>query len=96
MTSPIAVGGDRAVRLARALLAPALMGRFLTLGGRSGFVRPVALAEDNRLTIALPPSRYGDMFEPPVGDAAGVRGDDRPRPVGPRPGPNALAGPGCN
>lgn len=50
---------------ARALLTPAFMERFLRLGERTGFLAPVALAEDNRLTIALPKADGADLFEPP-------------------------------
>jgi hypothetical protein len=50
---------------ARALLTPAFMERFLALGGRSGFMAPLALAQDNRLTIALPKAGGGNLFEPP-------------------------------
>jgi hypothetical protein len=50
---------------ARALLTPTFMERFLALGQRSGFLRPLALAQDNRLTIALPKAGAGDLFEPP-------------------------------
>jgi len=50
---------------ARALLTPAFMERFLALGGRAGFMQPLALAQDNRLTIALPKAGGGNLFEPP-------------------------------
>ena len=50
---------------ARALMTPAFMERFLALGERTGFARPLALAEDNQLTIALPKKGHGDLFEPP-------------------------------
>ena len=40
------------------------MERFLALGERAGFGRPLALAQDNRLTIALPNERH-NLFEPP-------------------------------
>jgi len=50
---------------ARALLTPAFMERFLALGQRAGFLQPLALAQDNRLTIALPKAGGGDLFEPP-------------------------------
>ena len=51
---------------ARALLTPAFMARFVTLGERSGFQRPVALAQGNDLTIALPKQQGRDLFEPPA------------------------------
>ena len=50
---------------ARALLTPAFMARFLALGARTGLGQPVALAEDNHLTIARPKAGLGDLFEPP-------------------------------
>jgi hypothetical protein len=50
---------------ARALLTPAFMERFLSLGARAGYSRPLALAQDNRLTIALPKSGGKNLFEPP-------------------------------
>lgn len=50
---------------ARALLTPAFMTRFLQLGERSGFQRPLALAQGNALTVALPKREAGDLFEPP-------------------------------
>lgn len=50
---------------ARALLTPAFMERFLALGDRAGFMQPLALAQDNRLTIALPKAGGGNLFEPP-------------------------------
>ena len=50
---------------ARALLTPAFMQRFLTLGERTGFQRPLALAQGNDLTIALPKQGYDNLFEPP-------------------------------
>ncbi len=50
---------------ARALLTPAFMARFLTLGERAGYMRPLALAQDHRLTIALPKAGYHSLFEPP-------------------------------
>lgn len=50
---------------ARALLTPAFMARFLALGERTGLGQPVALAEDNHLTIALPKAGLGNLFEPP-------------------------------
>jgi len=49
----------------RALLTPAFMERFLALGQRSGFQQPLALAQDNKLTIALPKAGGGNLFEPP-------------------------------
>lgn len=49
---------------ARALLTPAFMERLLALGARSSLGRPLAISEDNRLTMAIP--RYGGaLFEPP-------------------------------
>ena len=52
---------------ARALLTPAFMERFVALASRSGFALPGALAEGNRLVVALPKSLgTGDLFEPPV------------------------------
>lgn len=50
---------------ARALLTPAFMERFLALDALSGFERPLALAQDNRLLIALPKGGGGRLFEPP-------------------------------
>jgi hypothetical protein len=50
---------------ARALLTPAFMERFRKLGERLGFMGPLALAQDNLLTIALPKSSYHNLFEPP-------------------------------
>jgi hypothetical protein len=50
---------------ARALLTPSFMERFLSLGQRAAFLQPLALAQDNKLTIALPKSGGGDLFEPP-------------------------------
>lgn len=50
---------------ARALLTPAFMTRFLALGERTGFQRPLALSQGNDLTIALPKQGTGDLFEPP-------------------------------
>jgi hypothetical protein len=41
------------------------MERFLTLGERTGYRRPLALVEGARLTIALPKDRGKDLFEPP-------------------------------
>jgi hypothetical protein len=51
---------------ARALLTPAFMERFLTLGERSGFGRPAALARDNGLLIVLPKQGHANLFEPPA------------------------------
>jgi hypothetical protein len=52
---------------ARALLTPAFMERFTSLAALSGFSLPGALAEGNRLVVALPKSLgTGDLFEPPV------------------------------
>jgi hypothetical protein len=50
---------------ARALLTPAFMERFLTLGERAGYMRPLALAQGARLTIALPTMGGQNLFEPP-------------------------------
>ena len=51
----------------RALLTPAFMERFVALASRSGFSLPGAMAEGNRLAVALPKSLgTGDLFEPPV------------------------------
>lgn len=50
---------------ARALLTPAFVERFMTLGERTGFGRPLALAQGNQLTIVLPKQGMGDLFEPP-------------------------------
>ncbi|HEX2562119.1 DUF3137 domain-containing protein [Phenylobacterium sp.] len=50
---------------ARALLTPAFMERFMALSGLPGFVRPLALAEDNRLTVVMSKAAGGDLFEPP-------------------------------
>jgi hypothetical protein len=51
---------------ARALLTPAFMDRFTALAASSGFSLPGALAEGNRLVVALPKSTgTGDLFEPP-------------------------------
>ena len=49
---------------ARALLTPAFMERLLALADRSHFGRPVALADDNRLTMAIP-RLGGRLLEPP-------------------------------
>ncbi|MBC7520179.1 MAG: DUF3137 domain-containing protein [Sandarakinorhabdus sp.] len=49
---------------ARALLTPAFMERLLALAARNGVGRPMAIADDNRLTMAIP--RFGSaLFEPP-------------------------------
>jgi hypothetical protein len=50
---------------ARALLTPAFMERLLALGARSHFDPPTAVAEDNRLLLALPGADGKDLFEPP-------------------------------
>jgi hypothetical protein len=51
---------------ARALLTPAFMERFTALASSSGFSLPGALAEGNRLVVALPKRMgTGDLFEPP-------------------------------
>lgn len=50
---------------ARALLNPAFMERLLKLGERPGYARPLALAVDNRLTMALPKTTGRNLFEPP-------------------------------
>lgn len=50
---------------ARALLTPAFMERFLALGQRAGFLQPLALAQDNRLTIALPKAGGANLFKAP-------------------------------
>jgi hypothetical protein len=41
------------------------MERFLALGARAGYMPPLALAQDNRLTIALPKADGRNLFEPP-------------------------------
>ena len=52
---------------ARALLTPAFMERFMALAARSGFSLPGAIAQGNRLVVALPKGiGTGDLFEPPV------------------------------
>jgi hypothetical protein len=52
---------------ARALLTPAFMERFMALASTSGFSLPGALAEGNRLVIALPKTLgTGDLFEAPM------------------------------
>ncbi len=48
---------------ARALLTPAFMERLLALGARNMFGRPMLIADDNRLLLAIP--RMGRLFEPP-------------------------------
>lgn len=50
---------------ARALLTPAFMERFMALGDRPGFGRPLALARDNQLTVVIPKRGRIDYFEPP-------------------------------
>lgn len=51
---------------ARALLTPAFMERFTSLAKSSGFSLPGAMAEGNRLVVALPKAMgTGDLFEPP-------------------------------
>jgi hypothetical protein len=52
---------------ARALLTPAFMERFMALATGSGFSLPGALAEGNRLALALPKGLkvWRDLFEPP-------------------------------
>jgi hypothetical protein len=50
---------------ARALLTPAFMERFMALASAAGFSLPGALAEGNRLVVALPKREGGDLFEPP-------------------------------
>jgi hypothetical protein len=50
---------------ARELLTPSFMEGLLALGGRAGFQQPLALAQDNKLAIALPKSGGRDLFEPP-------------------------------
>src|SRR5688572_770288 len=56
-------GSDQGEALA--LLTPAFMERLTALAERSGFALPGALAEGNRLTMALPKPRMGTLFEPP-------------------------------
>lgn len=52
---------------ARALLTPAFMERFMALAALSGFSLPGAMAEGNRLVVALPKGVGArDLFEPPV------------------------------
>jgi hypothetical protein len=50
---------------ARALLNPAFMERLLALSGSSTFGVPQVLAQDSRLTLALPKTSAGDLFKPP-------------------------------
>jgi Protein of unknown function (DUF3137) len=51
---------------ARALLTPAFMERFMALASSSGgYSLPGALAEGNRLVVALPKRAGRDLFEPP-------------------------------
>jgi hypothetical protein len=50
---------------ARALLTPAFMERLTRLAEGTGFALPGALAEGNRLTMALPARTAGKLFEPP-------------------------------
>lgn len=49
---------------ARALLTPAFMERLLALGARASFGRPLAIIDDNRLTMAIPRFNHA-LFEPP-------------------------------
>lgn len=56
-------GSDQVV--ARALLHPAFMERMLQLGERGGYGRPLALARDSLLLIALPKQINRNQFEPP-------------------------------
>lgn len=49
---------------ARALLTPAFIERLLALSQRGHFGRPLAITQDNRLTLAIPRSG-GALFEPP-------------------------------
>ena len=52
---------------ARALLTPAFMERFMGLAESTGFSLPGAMAEGNRLVVALPKTfGTGDLFEPPA------------------------------
>jgi hypothetical protein len=59
--------------IARTLVTPQFMERFPALGQLDGFGRPLALAADDRLTIALPRAGAGggpdDYFAPPGYDA---------------------------
>jgi hypothetical protein len=52
---------------ARALLTPAFMERFVALAAKSHFALPGAIADGNRLVVAMP-KRPGmrDLFEPPA------------------------------
>ena len=52
---------------ARALLTPAFMERFVALASQSHFTLPGAIADGNRLVVAMP-KRIGmhDLFEPPA------------------------------
>jgi hypothetical protein len=52
---------------ARALLTPAFMERFVALASKSHFALPGAIADRNRLVVAMP-KRFGmrDLFEPPA------------------------------
>lgn len=50
---------------ARALLTPAFMERFLALASLPGFAKPLALARDNRLLLAMPKGALGTLFQPP-------------------------------
>lgn len=58
------VWGDDQVA-ARALLTPAFMERLLALADRPWLDPPLALARDNRLTLALPKGDRVNYFEPP-------------------------------
>ena len=55
--------------MARALITPEFMERFMALGERAGFGRPLALAQDNTLLLAMPRAGQGagpeDFFAPP-------------------------------
>lgn len=52
---------------ARALLTPAFMERFMALASKAHFALPGAIADGNRLVVAMP-KRFGmrDLFEPPA------------------------------
>ena len=50
---------------ARALLTPAFMERLLALATKASFGRPLAITDDNRLTMAIP-RHTGALFEPPT------------------------------
>ncbi|HVY87482.1 MAG TPA: DUF3137 domain-containing protein [Hyphomonadaceae bacterium] len=50
---------------ARALLNPAFMERFLALGDRPEWGRPLLLCTGRKLTIAFPKSSSRNLFEPP-------------------------------